>query len=381
MTSTEIDRWPARATRFLGALAPTEWWRLASMLGAILALHLIGWLTLVLLVAPGQYSLGGKAFGVGVGLTAYTLGLRHAFDADHIAAIDNTTRKLMNDGQRPLAVGFFFSLGHSTVVFALAVLLACGVRTVVGPVRDDSSALHHYTGLIGTSVSGVFLYAIALLNVVVLVGILRVLARVRRGDYDPHTDAAELERQLDNRGLMNRWLGRFTKSITQSWHCYPVGLLFGLGFDTATEVALLVLAGTSAAAGLPWYAILCLPVLFAAGMCLLDTIDGSFMNFAYGWAFSNPVRKIYYNIIITALSVAVAWVIGSIELLVLFADEFGWRGSFWDWLGGLDLNTVGYAVVGMFVLTWAVALLIWRYGRIEERWAGADLRAGTGREA
>lgn len=180
---------------------------------------------------------------------------------------------------------------------------------------------------------------------------------------------------------MNRWLGRFTKSITQSWYCYPVGLLFGLGFDTATEVALLVLAGTSAAAGLPWYAILCLPVLFAAGMCLLDTIDGSFMNFAYGWAFSNPVRKIYYNIIITALSVAVAWVIGSIELLVLFADEFGWRGSFWDWLGGLDLNTVGYVVVGMFVLTWAVALLIWRYGRIEERWAGADPRAGTGREA
>lgn len=368
MASTEIDRWPSRTTRLLSALTPAEWWRLASMLAVIAALHLLGWFTLVVLVAPAQYSLGGKAFGIGIGLTAYTLGMRHAFDADHIAAIDNTTRKLMNDGQRPLAVGFFFSLGHSTVVFGLAVLLACGVKAVVGPVRDDSSTLHHYTGLIGTSVSGVFLYGIALLNVIVLVGILRVFARLRRGEYDPETDGAELERQLQSRGLMNRLLGRFTKSITKSWHCYPVGLLFGLGFDTATEIALLVLAGTSAAAGLPWYAIMCLPVLFTAGMCLLDTIDGSFMNFAYGWAFSNPVRKIYYNITITALSVAVALLIGSVELLVLFADEFGWRGPFWSWVGRLDLNAVGYIVVGMFVVTWALALLIWRYGRLEEKW-------------
>jgi len=347
------------------------------MLAAIVALHLIGWFTLVLFVAPAQYSLGGKAFGIGIGLTAYTLGMRHAFDADHIAAIDNTTRKLMNDGQRPLAVGFFFSLGHSTVVFGLAVLLACGVKTIVGPVKDDSSTLHHYTGLIGTSVSGLFLYAIALLNVIVLVGILRVFARLRRGECDPETDGAELERQLQSRGLMNRLLGRLTKSITKSWHCYPVGLLFGLGFDTATEIGLLVLAGTSAAAGLPWYAIMCLPVLFTAGMCLLDTIDGSFMNFAYGWAFSNPVRKIYYNITITALSVAVALLIGSVELLVLFADQFAWRGKFWNWVGGLDLNAVGYVVVGMFVITWAVALLIWRYGRIEEKWGPADLGAET----
>ncbi|CAM4067763.1 HoxN/HupN/NixA family nickel/cobalt transporter [Mycobacterium senriense] len=368
MASTEIDCRPSRTTRFLGALSPAEWWRLGSMLAVIIALHLLGWFTMVLFVAPAQYSLGGKAFGVGVGLTAYTLGMRHAFDADHIAAIDNTTRKLMNDGRRPLAVGFFFSLGHSTVVFGLAVLLACGVKAAVGPVRDDSSTLHHYTGLIGTSVSGVFLYAIALLNVMVLVGILRVFARLRRGEYDPDTDAAELERHLGNRGLMNRLLGRVTKSITKSWHCYPVGLLFGLGFDTATEIALLVLAGTSAAAGLPWYAIMCLPVLFTAGMCLLDTIDGSFMNFAYGWAFSNPVRKIYYNLTITALSVAVALLIGSIELLALFADQFGWRGAFWSWIGGLDLNTIGYLVVGMFVVTWAVALLVWRYGRIEEKW-------------
>jgi nickel/cobalt transporter (NiCoT) family protein len=370
--ASRLDSRGSRWSRLRRALSPAEWSRLGLMLAVILGLHLVGWMTLVFIVDPARLSLGSKAFGIGVGLTAYTLGLRHAFDADHIAAIDNTTRKLMNDGQRPLAVGFFFSLGHSTVVFALAVLLATGVKAIIGPVEDDSSTLHHYTGLIGTSISGAFLYLIAILNIVVLVSILRVFARMRRGDYDE----AELEQQLENRGLLNRFLGRFTKSITKSWHMYPVGLLFGLGFDTATEIALLVLAGTSAAAGLPWFAILCLPVLFTAGMCLLDTIDGSFMNFAYGWAFSNPVRKIYYNITITGLSVAVALLIGSIELLGLFAGQLQWRGPFWDWLGGLDLNTVGFVVVGIFVATWAIALLVWRYGRIEEKWTPASERFG-----
>jgi nickel/cobalt transporter (NiCoT) family protein len=365
VASADLDWRPSWKSKIQGALTPAEWWRLGSMSAVIVALHLIGWLTLVFLVEPAQFSVGGKAFGIGIGLTAYTLGMRHAFDADHIAAIDNTTRKLMNDGQRPLAVGFFFSLGHSSVVFGLAVLLAAGMKTLVGPVRDDSSALHHYTGLVGTSVSGAFLYLIAIINVVILVGILRVFAQLRRGEYDE----AALERHLDNRGLINRVLGRTTKSITKSWQAYPVGLLFGLGFDTATEIALLVLASTSAASGLPWYAILCLPVLFAAGMCLLDTVDGTFMNFAYGWAFSNPVRKVYYNITITALSVAVALLIGSVELLGLFAGEFGWHGAFWDWVSGLNLNMVGYFIVGMFVVTWAIALLVWRYGRIEERWA------------
>jgi high-affinity nickel-transport protein len=369
MAGMELATPRTRLARLHGFLTPAEWGRLGVMLALIVALHLIGWATLLLIVDPARLSVSGKAFGIGVGLTAYALGLRHAFDADHIAAIDNTTRKLMSDGQRPLAVGFFFSLGHSTVVFALAMLLAIGskafMRATVGPVEDDSSTLHHYTGLIGTSVSGVFLYLIAILNLVVLAGILRVFLRLRRGEYDE----SELEQHLDNRGLLNRLLGRFTRSITKSWHMYPIGLLFGLGFDTATEIALLVLAGTSAAAGLPWYAILCLPVLFTAGMCLLDTIDGSFMNFAYGWAFSNPVRKIYYNITITGLSVVVALLIGSIELLDLFAGQLRWRGPFWDWLGGLDLNTVGFVVVGLFVSTWAVALLVWRYGHIEEKWA------------
>jgi high-affinity nickel-transport protein len=335
------------------------------MFGFIAALHVIGWGTLVFLVAPQHFDLGDKVLGIGVGLTAYALGLRHAFDADHIAAIDNTTRKLMEDGQRPLGVGFFFSLGHSTIVFGLALLISLGVRAVVGPVQDDSSALHHYTGLIGTSVSGLFLYLIAAINIVILAGILKVFRGMRRG----HFDEAELEQHLNNRGFFNRFFGRFTRSITKSRQMYPLGMLFGLGFDTATEIALLVLAGSSAAAGLPWYAILCLPVIFAAGMSLLDTIDGSFMNVAYGWAFAQPVRKVFYNIAVTGLSIAVALVIGTAELLGLLAEQFGWTGGFWDWVGGLDLNIIGFVIVGMFVATWLAALLIWRFGRIEQRWA------------
>jgi high-affinity nickel-transport protein len=335
------------------------------MFGFIGLLHVVGWGILVFLVAPQHFDLGDKVMGLGVGFTAYTLGMRHAFDADHIAAIDNTTRKLMNDGQRPLGVGFFFSLGHSTIVFGLALLLSMGIRAVVGPVQNDSSQLHHYTGLIGTSVSGVFLFAIGIINIVILVGVLRVFARMRRGDHDEES----LEQQLNRRGLMNRIFGRFTRSITKSWQMYPLGMLFGLGFDTATEIALLVLAGTSAAAGLPWYAILCLPVIFAAGMTLLDTLDGSFMNFAYGWAFSKPVRKVYYNITITGLSVAVALIVGTVELLALSAEQFGWKGAFWDWVGGVDLNMIGYLIVGLFVVTWLGALIIWRYCRIEEKWS------------
>jgi nickel/cobalt transporter (NiCoT) family protein len=364
-----VSNAPARpkswTARIQAALTPREWLGLSSMFGVVAALHLIGWITLVGFVAPEHYGVGDKALGIGVGLTAYTLGLRHAFDADHIAAIDNTTRKLMSDGKRPLGVGFFFSLGHSSVVFGLAVLLSLGVSAVIGPVEDDSSTLHHWTGVIGTSVSGVFLYVIAAINLVILVGIVRVFMRMRRGDYNE----AELEEQLNNRGLINRLLGRFTKSITKSWHMYPLGVLFGLGFDTATEVALLVLAGTSVVAGVPWYAILCLPVLFAAGMSLLDTIDGTFMNFAYGWAFSKPVRKVYYNITITGLSVAVALIVGSIELLGLLAEQMGLSGGFWDWIAGIDLNVIGFVIVGMFIATWVLALLIWRFARIEERWA------------
>ncbi|NUT30421.1 MAG: HoxN/HupN/NixA family nickel/cobalt transporter [Streptomyces sp.] len=359
---------PAQRTawhRVRGSMTRQEWSRVGGMAAFVLALHVIGWFTLVAVVAPEHYSIGQQTFGIGIGVTAYTLGMRHAFDADHIAAIDNTTRKLMGEGQRPLSVGFWFSLGHSSVVFALALLLSLGVRTLSGPVRDDDSRLHDITGLIGTTVSGAFLYLIAAINLVALAGIWKVFRRMRTGGYDE----AALEEQLNNRGFMNRLLGRATRSITKPWHMYPLGLLFGLGFDTATEVALLVLAGSGAASGLPWYAILCLPVLFAAGMSLLDTIDGTFMNFAYGWAFSEPVRKVYYNLTVTGLSVAVALLIGTVELLALLADRLALHGPFWDWITGLDLNTAGFVVVGIFVATWAVALLVWRLGRIEEKWA------------
>ncbi|MFF4649159.1 HoxN/HupN/NixA family nickel/cobalt transporter [Streptacidiphilus sp. ASG 303] len=365
-----------RAAGPRGRLTRDEWTRLAGMGGFVLLLHVVGWFTLLAIVEPQHHRVGGAVFGAGMGLTAYTLGMRHAFDADHIAAIDNTTRKLMSDGQRPLSVGFWFSLGHSSVVFGLCALLALGVRTLAGQVEDDGSALQRTTGLIGTTVSGVFLMLLALVNLGVLGGILKVFRRMRSGDYDE----AELEAHLERRGLMNRILGRVTRTVSKPWHMYPVGLLFGLGFDTATEVSLLVLAGGAAAFQLPWYALLTLPVLFAAGMSLLDTIDGSFMNFAYEWAFSQPVRKVYYNLTVTGLSVAVAFVVGGIELTGLVAEKTGATGGPLGWIGGLDLNQVGYAIVGLFVLTWLVALAVWRFGRIEEKWS-AGLRGGAPEEA
>jgi high-affinity nickel-transport protein len=353
-------------TRLRGALSPAEWARAGGLAAAVVGLHVVGFGLLFGFVVPQHFNLGaGGAFTAGVGLTAYTLGMRHAFDADHIAAIDNTTRKFMNDGERPLGVGFFFSLGHSTVVFVLALLFSLGIKALAGPVEDDGSSLHSLTGLIGTGVSGTFLYVIAALNLVVLVGIVRVFRAMRRGEHSEE----ELEGLLQSRGLMNRVLGRFSARITKSWQMYPLGILFGLGFDTATEVALLFLAAGAAGAGLPWYAILCLPVLFAAGMSLLDTIDGSFMNFAYGWAFSKPVRKVYYNITITGLSVVVALIIGTIELLSIAAEKLSLTGGFWEWVSGIDLNAVGYIVVGLFVATWVVALAVWRFAHIEERWS------------
>jgi len=342
----------------------------------VLALHLAGLLTLIALVAPRHYRLGSSgAFTIGLGVTAYTLGLRHAFDADHIAAIDNTTRKLMSEGKRPLSVGFWFSLGHSTIVFALALLLAIGIKALSGPVKNGNSSLHHVTNWIGTLVSGSFLYMVAALNVVILVGIVKVFANMRGSRCDEQA----LERQLDNRGLLNRCFGGLTKRITTPAQMYPIGALFGLGFDTATEVALLVLAGGAAGAGLPWYAILCLPILFAAGMSLMDSLDGSFMGFAYGWAFSTPVRKVYYNITITGLSVAVAVAIGTIELGGLIAESLNLSGSFWTWFETININLVGFVIVGLFALTWAIALAVWRLGHIEERFGvGAELNAGRG---
>jgi len=346
-------------------LTPPEWRRAAGLAIAILGLHALGFFILLVLVVPREFSLGAEGvFGLGIGITAYTLGLRHAFDADHIAAIDNTTRKLMTEGQRPLSVGFFFSLGHSTVVFALAFAFAIGIQALAGPVEDGGSALQQAAGLIGTTVSGTFLYIIAIINLVVLVGIVKVFRRMREGNYDEQA----LEHHLNSRGFANRFLGRLTGPVKKPWHMYPLGVLFGLGFDTATEIALLFLAAGVAFSGLPFYAILCLPILFAAGMSLLDTIDGAFMNFAYGWAFSKPVRKVYYNITITGLSVAVALIIGTVQLLSILTEKLALTGGLWDLVGSVDLNLVGYLIVGLFVVTWLIALAVWRLARIEERW-------------
>jgi nickel/cobalt transporter (NiCoT) family protein len=355
-----------RAAVSLRALDRSERWMLASMALVVIVLHVVGFLTLIAVVAPRHYQLGSAgAFTVGIGMTAYTLGLRHAFDADHVAAIDNTTRSLMSQGRRPLSVGFWFSLGHSTVVFLLALLLAFGIKSLAGPVANGDSSLHQVGSWIGTLLSGGFLYLIAALNLVILLGIVKVFRKMRTGVYDEE----RLEQQLGGRGLMNRCFGGMTRRITRPRQIYPVGVLFGLGFDTASEVALLVLAGGAAGAGLPWYAILCLPVLFAAGMVLMDTIDGSFMNFAYGWALSKPVRKVYYNLTITGLSVAVALVIGTIELGGLAASHLELTGSFWVWFEGIDVNSLGLLIVGMFVATWGLALAVWRVGHIEDRWS------------
>jgi high-affinity nickel-transport protein len=357
----------ARARRISDALTPSEWARAGGMAATVIALNVAGW-GLMAAAMRGHYHITKtEIFGVGTGILAYTLGMRHAFDADHIAAIDNTTRKLVSEGKRPLSVGFFFSLGHSSVVFVLALLLNFGFRAVGSEVRDSGSTLHSVTGIVGTMVSGMFLFLIAGLNVAVLVSIARVFRQMRLGSYSDE----ELEEQLAKRGLMNRFLGPLSRRVDTPWKMYPVGLLFGLGFDTATEIALLVLAGSAVVSGLPFYAVLSLPLLFAAGMSLFDTADGCFMNFAYDWAFARPVRKVYYNMTITGLSVFVAFFVGAVEVLGLIAQQTHLSGGFWGFMRDFNINTAGFVIVGMFVLTWLVALAIWRFGRIEQKWEAA----------
>ncbi len=339
---------------------------LLGMGGFILLLHVLGWGLLFGVVIPQQYRLGDQVFGLGLGLTAYTLGMRHAFDADHIAAIDNTTRKQLAQGRRPVSVGFWFSLGHSTIVFVLVALLAAGISALAGPLADENSSLQQTTGLVGTLVSGIFLVLIGVVNLVVLVGIVRVFTRMRQ---DPDLEERALEAQLNKRGGVARLAGRATALVSRPWHMYPVGLLFGLGFDTATEIGLLVLAGGAAAVSLPWYAILTLPILFAAGMCLLDTADGVLMFHAYGWAQARPVRKLYYNLTVTGLSVAVALLIGGIELIGVLVDKLDITGGPLAAIASIDVSDLGYLVVGLFATCWLLAIAVWKFGRIEERWS------------
>jgi high-affinity nickel-transport protein len=357
--------------RVRASFSPSEWRKLYGMFGFIVFLHVLGF-TLLIVASMHHYSIGAKnMFGVGTGVLAYTLGMRHAFDADHIAAIDNTTRKFMSEGKRPMSVGFFFSLGHSSVVFALTVMLGIGARALGSQVSNTHSSFHHYGQLVGTLVSGGFLYLIAILNLIILWGILRLFIQMRQGRFDD----SELEKHLNARGFMMRFFGPLARSVDAPWKMYPIGVLFGLGFDTFTEVAFLVLAGTSVAFGLPFWALLSLPILFAAGMSLLDTIDGSFMNFAYGWAFSKPVRKVYYNIAITGLSVFVAFYIGTLELMQVLAGQLKLRGGLWNYAAAFNINKAGFVIVGIFVAVWTFALLFWRYGRVEARWENAALKA------
>jgi high-affinity nickel-transport protein len=364
---------PRRLARIRNGLTRQEWWRVGGMVAAIIGLNVLGWGLLMAALGHHYHVSKTGLFGLGTGVLAYTLGMRHAFDADHIAAIDNTTRKLVNDGRRPLSVGFFFSLGHSTVVFVLAVFLNFGIRALDSQVGNKNSGLHRTTDIVGTSVSGTFLYLIALLNLIVLIGIVKVYREMKAGRFDNE----ELERQLNNRGLMNRFFGGYAARIDSPWKIYPVGVLFGLGFDTATEVALLVLAGTAVAGGLPFYAILSLPILFAAGMSLFDTIDGCFMNFAYDWAFAKPIRKVFYNLTITGLSVFVAFFIGTIELLGLIAQEAHLNDPFFNFFQNFNINTAGFVIVGAFVATWVVALLYWRFGDVEAKWEAKMLHHET----
>jgi len=358
------------------AMTPQERARVIAMYGVIFGLHVAGFFIFFVFVVPSHY----KGLGIGVSILAYTLGLRHAFDADHISAIDNTTRKVMGERQgtgqpRPFGFGFFFSLGHSTIVVAIGIAIIVAEKTVLGAVSDSGSALQRFGGLFGTIVSASFLLLIGLLNLVILAGIVRIFASMRRGQYDE----AELERQLANRGFFYRFFGRWMKAITREWQLYPVGVVFGLGFDTATEVALLASTALLASQHVPWYAIICLPILFTAGMTLMDTTDGLFMNLAYGWAFFNPVRKVYYNLAITGLSVAICFFIGGIEVLSLVPREvkgLSQTHGFWGFMYNFNINKAGFVIVGMFIVTWLAAMLIWRFGHIEERWS-ARLQPGA----
>lgn len=341
--------------RAISLFTPREWGKLGGMFGFVALLHVLGWGLFV--GVASRY----PAFA-GAGVLAYTFGLRHAFDADHISAIDDTTRFMLQKGKRPLGVGFFFSLGHSSVVFGLAFALAIAAKAVESRIPQWQNT----GGTIGASVSGVFLWVIGVLNLIVLLEIIRIWRQMKQGSY--HRE--HLEELLLQRGFVNRILGgRAQKLINHSWQMYPLGLLFGLGFDTASEVGLLALTAGVATGKVSFWAVISLPLLFAAGMSLMDTTDGALMSKAYGWAFSSPLRKIWYNITTTGLSVAVALLIGSIEILQVLSRRLGWKGTFFEFLNDkLDFGVLGYIIVGMFLLAWIGSVLLWKVRRVEQRY-------------
>jgi nickel/cobalt transporter (NiCoT) family protein len=303
----------------------------------------------------------GQPALLGTALLAYTFGLRHAVDADHIAAIDNVVRKLMQVGQRPLSVGFFFALGHSTVV----VLATVAIAATAAALRGRFEEFREVGGVIGISVSALFLLSIAVVNLVVLTGVWRSFNHVRQGG---RIEPKHLDVFVAGGGVLARLFRKLFGIVSQSWHMYPLGLLFGLGFDTATEIGLLGISATQVAQGMSIWSILIFPALFTSGMALVDTTDGVFMVRAYGWAFTNPIRKLWYNLTITAVSVVVAFLVGGIEALGLLADKLNLEGSFWDTIRSLNesFGTVGFVVIGVFVLCWIVSAFIYRWNRYEE---------------
>jgi high-affinity nickel-transport protein len=295
----------------------------------------------------------------GLGVITYVFGLRHGVDADHIAAIDNTTRKLMQENQHPFTVGLWFSLGHSTIVVGLIVALVYATRTIIGhvPILESGGAI------IGTTISGLFLWLMAIVNMVIVLSIYRIFRELRNGKLNQ----AELESLLDNRGFLNRYFRPLFKIVKRAWQIYPIGVLFGLGFDTATEIALIAISvGIGVSSSVPVWMILVLPFMFTCGMILVDTTDGLTMRVAYGWAFLNPIRKIYYNLTVTVISVLVALAIGTAELLQVIANELKLTGAFWNLLSDLDFETIGFGIIIIFLASWLLSVAVWKYRRFDE---------------
>lgn len=316
----------------------------------VVLLHLIGIACLI------SSSSGPALFGIG--FLAYTLGLRHAFDADHIVAIDNTIRKLVQQKKNAIGVGFYFSLGHSTVVF----LMTVATVFVTQWAENNMPQLKDIGGIIGTTVSGLFLILIGVVNLFVAVDIYKVFIKMRQKSYDEN----KMEELLNNRGLMARFLNPLFNLVSKSWHVYPIGFLFGLGFDTASEVALIAISAGAAKSDISVTGIMALPILFAAGMSLLDTADGVFMTNAYKWAFSTQLRKVYYNLTVTSLSVVAAFFIGAIELAQVITSKMGLTSEICRWVQNLDIGAVGYILVVLFLLIWVTSYGIWKFNKIEE---------------
>lgn len=328
--------------------------KVATIYGFLIAANILVWVLALWIFRAHPLLLGTS-------LLAYSFGLRHAVDADHIAAIDNVTRKLMQEGKRPVSVGFFFSLGHSTIV----ILASVGIALSATAIRKNFPGFQETGGFIGTLVSATFLLVIALINIMVLWDVYRTFQRVRRGGA---YDEASLHDLLNRRGLLGRLFRPLFRLIGRSWHMYSLGFLFGLGFDTATEVGLLGIAATQASTGLSLWSILLFPALFTAGMALIDTADGILMLGAYGWAYIKPIRKLYYNMTITSVSVLVALLVGGIEALGLVGEKLALQGGFWAFIGGLNdhFGTVGYAIIGIFVMSWLISILVYRLNGYDE---------------